>query len=127
MQVLIKRNNGPCFKNVDCFKINPVWLFLGNIIKKCVPGNTILKNETYPNLRSSLLVLLTKMGEKRIIAMITFFSTAEMRQLKIEQYEKILSFIYTIISIVSCTKEEPLSRQEDQIPIDWNTELKKSE
>ena len=41
--------------------------------------------------------------------------------------KKILSFIFTIFNIVSCTKEEPLSPQENQILIDWNTELKKSE
>jgi len=41
--------------------------------------------------------------------------------------KKILSFIFTIFSIVSCTKEEPLSPQDNQILIDWITELKKSE
>jgi hypothetical protein len=41
--------------------------------------------------------------------------------------KKLFIFIFTIIGLVSCTKEESLSRQEDQILIDWNTELKKSE
>jgi hypothetical protein len=40
---------------------------------------------------------------------------------------KVLLLIFTILSIVSCTKVEPLSPQEDQVQIDWNTELKKSE
>lgn len=37
---------------------------------------------------------------------------------------KKLLLIFTIFSVVSCTKEEPIKPQDQ---IDWNTELKKSE
>jgi len=73
---VIDRNNGHCCCNVGRSVLLEgksymviIWFYHSPM----VTWKIILKKEIYPNLRSSLFVLLTKMELNMIIGMITFF------------------------------------------------------